>query len=44
VAAGAFTVAVPNRHTRDYEFAGVEFVADTLADRRILLSLGFGER
>ncbi len=35
VAAGAFTVAVPNRHTRDHDFAGVEFVAETLADPRI---------
>jgi len=35
VAAGAFTVAVPNRHTRSHSFAGVEFVADTLADPRI---------
>jgi HAD superfamily hydrolase (TIGR01509 family) len=40
VAAGAFTVAVPNRHTRDYEFTGVAFVADTLADPRILQALG----
>jgi HAD superfamily hydrolase (TIGR01509 family) len=40
VAAGAFTVAVPNRHTRDYEFAGVAFVADTLADPRIRRALG----
>jgi len=35
VAAGAFTVAVPNRHTRGYEFAGVRFVAETLGDPRI---------
>jgi len=39
VAAGAFTVAVPNRHTRDYDFTGVEFVAETLADPRILHAL-----
>jgi pseudouridine 5'-phosphatase len=39
VAAGAYTVAVPNRHTRDYDFAGVKFVADTLADPRILSAL-----
>lgn len=39
VAAGAYTVAVPNRHTRDYEFVGVQFVADTLADRRIRQAL-----
>jgi HAD superfamily hydrolase (TIGR01509 family) len=40
IAAGAFTVAVPNRHTRDYDFTGVRFVADTLADPRILQALG----
>jgi pseudouridine 5'-phosphatase len=39
VAAGAFTVAVPNRHTRGYDFAGVQFVADTLADPRIRAAL-----
>ena len=41
VAAGAFTVAVPNRHTRGHDFAGVEFVAETLADPRILQTLLF---
>ncbi len=35
VAAGAFTVAVPNRHTQHHNFTGVRFVADTLADPRI---------
>ena len=35
VAAGAFTVAVPNRHTRQHDFAGVQFTAETLADLRI---------
>lgn len=40
IAAGAFTVAVPNRHTRAYDFAGAQFVADTLADPRILGALG----
>lgn len=35
VAAGAFTVAVPNDHTRDHNFSGVQFIADTLADPRI---------
>ena len=39
VAAGAFTVAVPNRHTRDHKFDGVKLVADTLADPRILAAL-----
>jgi pseudouridine 5'-phosphatase len=35
VAAGAFVVAVPNRHTRDHQFVGVRLVADSLADPRI---------
>lgn len=40
VAAGAFTVAVPNRHTRQHEFPGARFVAETLADPRIRGALG----
>ena len=36
VAAGAFTVAVPNRHTLQSQLPGAQFVADTLADPRIL--------
>jgi len=43
VAAGAFTVAVPSRHTRSHDFAGVEFVADTLADPRIRRALAPGD-
>jgi HAD superfamily hydrolase (TIGR01509 family) len=39
VSAGAFTIAVPNRHTAMHDFAGVQFVAETLADPRILASL-----
>jgi HAD superfamily hydrolase (TIGR01509 family) len=39
LAAGAFTVAVPNDHTRNYDFHGVRFVANTLADPRILAAL-----
>jgi HAD superfamily hydrolase (TIGR01509 family) len=39
VAAGAFTVAVPNRHTRDHNFLGARFIADTLADPRIRQAL-----
>ena len=39
VAAGAFTVAVPNRHTRNHNFAGAQFVARTLADPRIRQAL-----
>ena len=34
-ASGAFTVAVPNRHTRDHDFANVRFIADSLLDPRI---------
>ena len=40
VAAGAFTIAVPNHHTRYHDFAGIQFVAETLADPRIRQSLG----
>jgi pseudouridine 5'-phosphatase len=40
VAAGAFTIAVPNRHTRNHNFDGVQFVADTLDDPRIRQALG----
>jgi HAD superfamily hydrolase (TIGR01509 family) len=42
VAADAFTVAVPNRHTRNHDFSGVRFIADTLADRRIYQALSIG--
>ncbi len=43
MAAGALTVAVPNRHTRDHDFSGVGLVADTLADPRILQALGIAD-
>lgn len=39
VAAGAFAVAVPNRHTAKHDFTGARFVADTLCDPRILEAL-----
>ena len=39
IAAGAYTVAVPNRHTKNHIFTGVEFIADTLADPRIRQAL-----
>jgi HAD superfamily hydrolase (TIGR01509 family) len=44
VAAGAITVAVPGAHSRQHDFQGAAFVADTLADRRIyeLLQVGPG--
>jgi pseudouridine 5'-phosphatase len=44
VAAGAFTVAVPSRHTREHDFTGARFLADTLADARIYESLGLPAR
>jgi HAD superfamily hydrolase (TIGR01509 family) len=40
VAARAFAVAVPNRHTRKHRFDGARFVAESLADPRILGALG----
>jgi HAD superfamily hydrolase (TIGR01509 family) len=39
VGAGAFTVAVPNRHTAKHNFDGVRFIAETLCDLRILDAL-----
>ena len=42
VAAGAFTIAVPNVHTAGHEFAGVAFVAQTLTDPRIAEVLRLG--
>lgn len=44
IAAGAFTVAVPNRHTANHDFSGVRFVAESLADRRIHTALGLQPR
>jgi HAD superfamily hydrolase (TIGR01509 family) len=40
VEAGAFTVAVPNRHTRKHDFSGARLIAQTLADPRIPRALG----
>jgi pseudouridine 5'-phosphatase len=40
VAAGAFTVAVPNRHTHHHPFPGVRCIAQTLADSQIRQTLG----
>jgi HAD superfamily hydrolase (TIGR01509 family) len=39
VAAGAFTVAVPNRHTQQHNFTGVQFIANWLGDPRIRQAL-----
>ncbi|MEX0642425.1 MAG: HAD family phosphatase [Pirellulales bacterium] len=41
VAAGAFTVAVPNHHTHKHDFTGVRFVAKALTDPRICRALGY---
>jgi beta-phosphoglucomutase-like phosphatase (HAD superfamily) len=40
VAAGAFVVAVPNRHTKDHSFTGARMIADSLDDSRIRGALG----
>jgi HAD superfamily hydrolase (TIGR01509 family) len=39
IAAGAFTVAVPNRHTLHHDFTGARFIAQTLGDSRIRQAL-----
>ena len=39
VSAGTFAVAVPNRHTRNHNFAGAAFVAHTLNDPQIRATL-----
>src|SRR3954452_4082288 len=39
VTAGAFTIAVPNRHTAKHDFAGAQIIAETLADPRIVALL-----
>jgi pseudouridine-5'-monophosphatase len=43
VDAGAYAVAVPGDHSRAHDFAGAQFVADTLADRRIYEVLGLSD-
>lgn len=40
IAAGAFTVAVPAAHNMGQSYENVDFIADTLADSRILTALG----
>lgn len=40
VAAGAVAVAVPGGHSRRHDFSGARFVAESLADPRILALLG----
>jgi HAD superfamily hydrolase (TIGR01509 family) len=39
-AAGAFVVAVPGEHSREHDFSQAALVADSLADRRLYLTLG----
>jgi HAD superfamily hydrolase (TIGR01509 family) len=40
VASGAYAVAVPGGHSREHDFSGAVFLADTLADARIYAALG----
>ncbi len=40
VASGSYTVAVPGGHSRTHDFSGAQFVAESLADRRIRAALG----
>ena len=40
VASGAFTVAIPGDHSRNHEFPGAQFIADSLHDARIYDALG----
>jgi HAD superfamily hydrolase (TIGR01509 family) len=40
VAAGAIAVAVPAQHSLRHDFTGAEFIAQSLADRRIYARLG----
>lgn len=40
VAAGAYAVAVPGGHSHTHAFPGAQFVANTLADKRIYEALG----
>jgi HAD superfamily hydrolase (TIGR01509 family) len=40
VSAGAYTVAVPGEHSRQHNFAGVDLIAQGLADERIYAALG----
>jgi pseudouridine 5'-phosphatase len=40
MAAGTFVVAVPGGHSLRHDFAGVQFVAESLGDERIYAALG----
>jgi len=44
VAAGAKAIAVPGDHSKHHDFAGAQFVADTLRDERIAQLLGLMPR
>lgn len=39
IRAGLFAVAVPGEHSRDHDFAGAQFIAEGLTDRRIYEAL-----
>jgi HAD superfamily hydrolase (TIGR01509 family) len=43
-AAGAFTVAVPGKHSRRHDFAAASLVVDSLADPRLYEALGICSR
>ena len=44
VNAGGFAVAVPGEHSRHHDFEGAQFVAESLADRRIYACLGIDKQ
>ncbi len=41
-AAGAYVVAVPGEHSRGHDFSMASLLVDSLADRRLYLTLGIG--
>ena len=41
-AAGAYVLAVPGRHSREQDFSMASLVVESLADRRLYLTLGIG--
>ncbi len=42
VAAGAFAVAVPGKHSREHDFSTASLIIDGLADQRLYEALGIG--
>jgi beta-phosphoglucomutase-like phosphatase (HAD superfamily) len=39
-AAGAYVVAVPGQHSREHDFSMASLLVESLADRRLYLTLG----